>query len=49
LRELTEDPQTADLCGILELVGVSVPDVAGYERLADYERQAADLGFAEIR
>jgi len=49
LREFTEDPQTVDLRETLELVGVSVPDFAGYERLADYEREAADLGFAEIR
>jgi ABC-type phosphate/phosphonate transport system substrate-binding protein len=49
LHEITDDPQTADLRGILELAGLSVPDFAAYERLAEYEREAADLGFPEIK
>jgi hypothetical protein len=34
--------------GILELAGLSEPDIAAYERLAEFEREAADLGFPEI-
>jgi ABC-type phosphate/phosphonate transport system substrate-binding protein len=49
LHEIMDDPQTADLRGILELAGLSVPDFAAYERLAQYEREAADLGFPEIK
>jgi hypothetical protein len=41
------DPQTADMRGTLQLAALSVPDVAAYERLAEYEREAADLGFPE--
>jgi hypothetical protein len=26
-----------------------VPDAAAYERLAEYEREAADLGFPELK
>lgn len=49
LHEIMDDPQAADLRGTLELAGVSVPDVGAYERLAGYEREAADLGFPEMR
>ena len=49
LHEIMNDPQTADTRGMLELAGLSVPDVGAYERLADYERDAADLGFSELR
>jgi ABC-type phosphate/phosphonate transport system substrate-binding protein len=49
LHEIMDDPQTADIRGILELAGLSAPDVAAYERLAEYEREAADLGFPEIK
>jgi ABC-type phosphate/phosphonate transport system substrate-binding protein len=49
LHEIMDDPQAADLRGTLEFAGLSVPDVGAYERLADYEREAADLGFPEIR
>lgn len=49
LHEIMEDPQAADIRGMLELAGLSVPDFAAYERLAEYEREAADLGFPEIR
>jgi ABC-type phosphate/phosphonate transport system substrate-binding protein len=49
LHEIMDDPQTADLRDTLELAGLSVPDFAAYERLAQYEREAAELGFPEIR
>jgi ABC-type phosphate/phosphonate transport system substrate-binding protein len=49
LHEIMADPQTADMRRILQLVGFSVPDVAAYERLAEYEREAADLGFPELK
>jgi hypothetical protein len=49
LHEIMEDPKTADIRGILELAGLSVPDFAAYERLAEYEQEAADLGFPEIK
>jgi ABC-type phosphate/phosphonate transport system substrate-binding protein len=49
LHEIMGDPQTADMRGILQLAALSVPDVAAYERLAEYEREAADLGFPELK
>jgi ABC-type phosphate/phosphonate transport system substrate-binding protein len=49
LHEIMDDPQTADIRGTLELAGLSVPDFGAYERLAEYEREAADLGFPEIK
>jgi ABC-type phosphate/phosphonate transport system substrate-binding protein len=49
LYEIMDNPETVDIRGILELAGLSVPDVAAYERLAEYEREAADLGFPEIK
>jgi ABC-type phosphate/phosphonate transport system substrate-binding protein len=49
LHQIMDDPQTSEIRGVLELVGLSVPDVAAYERLAEYEREAADLGFPEIK
>jgi ABC-type phosphate/phosphonate transport system substrate-binding protein len=49
LHEIIEDPQAGDIRGTLELVGLSVPDFAAYERLAEYEREAADLGFPAIK
>jgi hypothetical protein len=48
LHEIMDDPQTAGIRGILELAGLSEPDIAAYERLAEFEREAADLGFPEI-
>jgi ABC-type phosphate/phosphonate transport system substrate-binding protein len=48
LYEIVNDPQNAHICEELELTGLSVPDVAAYERLADYEREATELGFPEI-
>lgn len=49
LYEIMNDPLLARVRSALELTGLSVPDVAAYERLADYEREATELGFAEIR
>jgi ABC-type phosphate/phosphonate transport system substrate-binding protein len=49
LYEIMNDPQIAHIREALELTGLSVPDVAAYERLADYEREATDLGFPEIK
>jgi hypothetical protein len=49
LHDIMGDPQTANMRGILQLAALSVPDVAAYERLAEYEREAADLGFPEIK
>jgi ABC-type phosphate/phosphonate transport system substrate-binding protein len=49
LREIIDDPQAAELRGNLQLAAVSAPDAAGYERLAEYEREAADWGFPELK
>jgi ABC-type phosphate/phosphonate transport system substrate-binding protein len=49
LHEIMDDPNSADIRGALQLAGLSAPDVAAYERLAEFEREAADLGFPEIK
>lgn len=49
LYEIMKEPQLAHIRGALELTGLSVPDVAAYERLADYEREAIELGFPAIK
>ena len=49
LHQIMADPQIAHVRGTLELGDLVAPDVAAYEHLADYERQAAELGFSEIR
>jgi ABC-type phosphate/phosphonate transport system substrate-binding protein len=49
LHEIMDDPQTADIRGTLELVGLSVPHFGAYEHLAEYEREAVDLSFPQIR
>lgn len=49
LHEIMGDPRTADMRGILQLAALSVPDIAAYEHLAEYEREAADLGFPELK
>jgi ABC-type phosphate/phosphonate transport system substrate-binding protein len=49
LHEIMGDPNAAEIRGTLELAALSVPDIAAYERLAEYEREAADLGFPEIK
>jgi ABC-type phosphate/phosphonate transport system substrate-binding protein len=48
LHDIMRDPQLAHLRDILQLTGLSVPDIAAYERLADYEREAAKLGYPEL-
>lgn len=49
LHEIMGDPETADMRGILQLAALSVPDIAAYEHLAQYEREAAELGFPELK
>lgn len=48
LHEILNDPETAKTSDGLALNGLSVPDVVAYERLAQYEREAIELGFPEI-
>jgi ABC-type phosphate/phosphonate transport system substrate-binding protein len=49
LYEIVNDPKIAPICEALELTGLSEPDVSAYERLADYEGEAAELGFPELK
>ena len=49
LHEIMDDPQSANIRGALKLAGLSTPDLAAYERLTEFEREAADLGFPEIK
>jgi ABC-type phosphate/phosphonate transport system substrate-binding protein len=49
LHEIMNDPEIAEIREVLALAGLSVPDVAAYERLAQYELEAIALGFPEIR
>jgi len=49
LNEIVADPRTAQLRQALQLFDVAVPDVHAYEKLALYERQAAEMGYPEIR
>lgn len=49
LHEIMADPQIAHVRGALELGDLAVADVAAYEHLAEYERQAVELGFPELR
>jgi ABC-type phosphate/phosphonate transport system substrate-binding protein len=49
LNEIFADPRTAQLRKTLELADIAVPDTEAYERLAVYEREAAELGYAEIQ
>jgi hypothetical protein len=43
------DPEFSYIREVLELSDLSVPDVDAYEGLAQYEREAAELGFPENR
>jgi hypothetical protein len=43
------DPQISHIRDVLEFTGLSVPDVVAYERFAEYEREAAELGYPELR
>jgi ABC-type phosphate/phosphonate transport system substrate-binding protein len=49
LREIMADAQTAYIRDTLELADLVTPDVAAYEHLADYEKEAAELGYSQIR
>jgi ABC-type phosphate/phosphonate transport system substrate-binding protein len=49
LYDIMNDPQLAHIREVLGLTGLSVPDVAAYERLAEYEREAAELGYPELK
>ena len=49
LHEIMGDPQTTNLRGILQLAALFVPEIAACERLVEYEREAADRGFPELR
>jgi ABC-type phosphate/phosphonate transport system substrate-binding protein len=48
LHQMLTDPATAALRADLGLGGITAPDVSAYERLAAYEREAADLGYPDI-
>lgn len=49
LFDLFADPATTDIRQSLALANITVPDENAYERLASYEREAAALGYPEIR
>ncbi len=49
LGEIFFDPETLQIRRTLELAGIATPDVSAYERLAAYEREAAELGYPEIQ
>jgi ABC-type phosphate/phosphonate transport system substrate-binding protein len=49
LYDIMKDPQTAHIREVLEFTGLSVPDVPAYEHLAEYEREAAELGYPELK
>jgi len=49
LYEIMSDSETAHIRETLELTNLSAPDLAAYEGLAVYEREAIELGFPEIR
>jgi ABC-type phosphate/phosphonate transport system substrate-binding protein len=49
LYDIMNDPKIAHIREVLELTGLSVPDVAAYRRLAEYEREAAELGYPELK
>ena len=49
LYEMMDDTQITSIRQVLELAQLSSPDVAAYERLAQYEQSAAGLGYPEIK
>jgi ABC-type phosphate/phosphonate transport system substrate-binding protein len=49
LYEMMSDPELSKTRDVLELSGVSIPDGDAYEGLAQYEREAAELDFPEIK
>lgn len=48
LCEIMSDPRIGHRCAALQLTDLSAPDLAAYKRLAEYEREAAELGYPEI-
>jgi ABC-type phosphate/phosphonate transport system substrate-binding protein len=49
LYDLMNDLEIGHIREVLELTGLSVLDVAAYERLAEYEREAAELGYPALK
>jgi ABC-type phosphate/phosphonate transport system substrate-binding protein len=49
LNEIFADPRTVQLRKTLELADIAAPNTEAYERLAVYEREAAELGYPEIQ
>jgi ABC-type phosphate/phosphonate transport system substrate-binding protein len=49
LDGLFSDPETAGIREMLGLTAVSVLNASAYERLADYEKEAADLGYPRLQ
>jgi ABC-type phosphate/phosphonate transport system substrate-binding protein len=49
IYEIMKDPQMSQVREMLGLTGLSPPGVVAYENLAQYEREASELGFPEIR
>lgn len=48
LHDMMNDPELVYIRESLAITGLSVPDIAAYERLAQYEQEAIALGFPEI-
>jgi ABC-type phosphate/phosphonate transport system substrate-binding protein len=49
LHEIMVDSRMGGIRDALELAGFSTPEVDAYERLAEFEREAADLGYPELK
>ncbi|WP_315837624.1 phosphate/phosphite/phosphonate ABC transporter substrate-binding protein [Bradyrhizobium prioriisuperbiae] len=49
LHEIVRDPHLRPTLDVLGLMGLAAPDVAAYERLSDYEREAARRGYEELQ
>jgi ABC-type phosphate/phosphonate transport system substrate-binding protein len=48
LNEVVNDPALSAVREVLAIADLSDPDIQAYERLAQHEREAAELGFPEI-
>lgn len=48
MHNVVRGPETLLIQDVLGLTGLAAPDLAAYERLADYEQEAARLGYREI-
>jgi ABC-type phosphate/phosphonate transport system substrate-binding protein len=48
LYKILSDPQIRHVGAELHLTDLSAPDLAAYQRLAEYEREAAELGYPDI-